>query len=273
MAYGADDTCGAEPYRTLAPVGTFVGLLLWLAPLTVLAMISPVVFVNASTVAANRGPRYRWRFIAGNAAVLVALGALAMGLLGAAVEEAALRQLSSRWVEGVLGLLLGLLSATLLRSLLADRDSPRAEAADDEGRIGTPSGAGRPATVLATGDPAALTGDTAPLPTVASLPRSMGGWGALGMITNLTTVSLYVAMAQRIGVTVLPWAVRIGVLAVVTALVLVPAWMPMLLASVLPGRVTVGPGVVRRISSWARGIACLASGIGAVYLVGQAVLG
>lgn len=253
-----------RPCRTLTPVGAFVGLLLWLAPLTVLAMISPVVFVNASTVAANRGPRQRWRFVAGNAAVLVVLGAVAMGLLGVAAEEMALRQLSSRWVDGVLGVLLGLLSATLLRGLLVDRAARRA---DHDAQVATTGDSMRPPTDLAQ-----LAGGPASLPTAASLPRSMGGWGALGMITNLTTLSLYVAMAQRIGVAALPLAVRIAVLAVVTALVLAPAWAPMLLASVLPGRAAVGPAVVRRISAGSRGLAFLASGIGSVYLVVQAVL-
>lgn len=253
-------------------MSTFGGLLLWLAPLTVLAMISPVVFVNASTVAAHRGPRYRWRFVAGNAAVLVVLGALAMGLLGVAVEEAALRQLSSRWVDGVLGVLLGLLSATLLRGLLADRRSRRAPAVDGVGPVtavlGPHGGAAAPPD-----DGVGLPTDPARLTAEASLPRSMGGWGALGMITNLTTISLYVAMAQRIGVADLPLLARISVLAVVTALVLAPAWVPMVLATVLPGRVAVGPGTVRRLSSWARGIAFVASGFGAVYLVMHAVLG
>ncbi|SDB95709.1 hypothetical protein GA0111570_111110 [Raineyella antarctica] len=225
-------------------MNAFASLVVWLAPLTVLAMISPVVFLNASTVAANRGPSYRWRFLAGNAVVLAVLGALAMGLLGVAAEQAALRELSSRWVDGALGALLGVLAASLLRGLLRDRARRKAHQVAGTTDVHTP----------------------------ASLPRSLGGWGALGMVTNLTTVSLYVAMAQRIGVAELPLAVRIVVLLVVTTLVLVPAWVPMVLAAALPGRTPMTPATLRRVSSWTRGFAFLASSFGAIYLVIHAVL-
>lgn len=217
---------------------TVAGLVLWLAPLTVLAMISPVVFLNAAAVAAGRGPGQRWRFVAGNAAVLVVLGALAMGLLGAAAEQLALRELSSRWVDGILAALLFVLATAFARGLLRDRARHQLPGAGD--------------------------GD-APRAEV-SLPRSLGGWGALGMITNLTTISLYVAMAQRIGVSGLPLAGQVIILAIVTVLVLLPAWVPMVLTSVLPGRFAVGPVARQRISSWTRGFALLASLSGALYL-------
>lgn len=218
---------------------TVAGLVLWLAPLTVLAMISPVVFLNAAAVAAGRGPGQRWRFVAGNAAVLVVLGALAMGLLGAAAEQLALRELSSRWVDAILAALLFVLATTFARGLLRDRKGWAV---------------------------AAQPGVEGARQVEVSLPRSLGGWGALGMITNLTTISLYVAMAQRIGVSGLPLAGQVIILAIVTVLVLLPAWVPMVLTSVLPGRFAVGPVARQRISSWTRGFALLASLSGALYL-------
>ena len=218
-------------------------LLVWLAPLTLLAMLSPVVLVNASTVALNRGPGYRWRFVAGNGAVLVVLGSLTMGLLGATASRLTVQELSSRWFEGVLGALLAVLAVVLLRGWQGDRQ------VQDR--------------------------DVAPLGPVpvsvppATLPRSAAGWGALGMASNLPTIALFVAMAQRIGVADLPWPGRIVVMALVTVLVL----LPIVLVTVTPGRAVLSPGLLRRISSTMRVVAIVASAAGAVYLLGHALLG
>lgn len=216
-------------------------LLLWLAPLTLLAMISPVVFLNASTVAAHRGPRGRWQFVAGNALVLIVLGTLSMGLLGVAAEQLAMRELSSRWVDWAMGGLLLLLAISLWRGILKDRARHRA-------------------------------GEVTTVQQQPSLPRSLGGWGALGMVTNLTTVALYVAMAQRIGVSAVSLALRIIVLLVVTVLVLLPAWAPMVLASLLPERATLSAATLRRLLSWTRGFSLIATLVGAVYLMVHAML-
>lgn len=220
---------------------SFAGLLLWLLPLTLLAMISPVMFLNASTVAANRGPADRWRFVAGNGAVLVVLGVLAMGLLGAALEQAT-EELFSRRVEAVLGVVMMFFSGALLRGLLADRDRQKA-------------------------------GEPAPVVTEPSLPRSLVGWGALSMITNLTTVALYLAMAQRIGASTLPLVVRIGLLAVVTALVLVPAWGPAVAANRVPAQRRMSERTLRRVSWWMRVGSFAASLAGALLLLWRGFVG
>ncbi len=81
--------------------------LLWNSiPLVVIAAISPIVFVNASRVTNEAGPAGGVRFAAGAAAVLLVLGAAAMGLVGAAATSLASRGLASRWVDAVLGVLL-----------------------------------------------------------------------------------------------------------------------------------------------------------------------
>ncbi|WOP19370.1 hypothetical protein [Raineyella sp. LH-20] len=218
------------------------GLLLWLLPLTVLAMISPVMFLNSSTVAASRGPADRWRFVAGNALVLVVLGALGMGLLGAALEEAATRELDSQRVEAALGLLMLVVAAALLRGLLMDRARQRA-------------------------------GHPAPVATEPHLPRSLVGWGALSMVTNLTTVPLYLAMAERIGASPIPVAVRIGLLAVVTVLVLAPAWGPVVAAERVPANRRLSERTLRRVSWWMRVGSFAASLAGAVLLLWRGLVG
>lgn len=241
----------------------FGGLVVWLVPLTLLAMISPVVFLNATTVATNAGAGYRWRFVGGNAFVLLALGTLAMGLFGAAAQQATVRELSSRWVDALLAGLLLVLAVTMIRGLRHDRARARAADAPDD----VPS-ATRP---TAAGPPAAAAAGAGAGP--ASLPRSPAGWGAIGMAANLPTIALYVAMATRIGVTDLPLPVRIGVLAIVTAMVLVPVWAPIVLATVAPGHAALGPQAVQRVSSWSRVFAAVASLAGAIYLAVRALTG
>ncbi|QGF23082.1 hypothetical protein [Raineyella fluvialis] len=218
------------------------GLLLWLLPLTVLAMISPVMFLNSSTVVAHRGRSDRWRFVAGNALVLVVLGALGMGLLGAALEEAAISELDSRRVELVLGVLLLIVSLVLLRGLLQDRARQRA-------------------------------GGPTPVVAEPHLPRSLVGWGAVSMATNLTTVPLYLAMAQRIGASPLPVAVRIGVLVAVTGLVLLPAWGPVVAADQVPARRRLQERTLRRVTWWMRVGSLVASLAGTVLLLWRGLAG
>ena len=224
-------------------------LLVWLAPLTMLAMLSPVVLVNASTVAASRDTSYRWRFVAGNGAVLVVLGSLTMGLLGATASRLTVRELSSRWFEGLLGVLLAVLAVSLLRGLQSDRQTSRQ-------RPDLPTPVTSHEAVVA-----------------ATLPRSAAGWGALGMASNLPTVALYVAMAQRIGVADLPWLARVAVMGVVTVLVLMPAWLPMVLVASGPERSALSPRTMRLASSAMRGVAVLGSAAGAAYLLANALLG
>lgn len=230
-------------------MSALAALLAWLVPLTVLAMLSPVVFVNASTVAASGDASYRWRFVAGNAAVLVLLGTLTMGLFGATASVLTVRELSSRWFEGVLGVLLAVLAVSLLRSLLHDRRRNGDVA-------GTGSTTVRPEAVVP-----------------VTLPRSAAGWGALGMAANLPTTALYVAMAQRVGVAELPWPLRVAVMAVVTVLVLLPAWLPTMLTALAPGRAVLSPRLMRRAAGTMRAVAVVASAAGAVYLLGHALLG
>ncbi len=220
------------------------GLVAWLIPLSLLAAISPVVFLNASTVVTHAGLRGGWRFLAGNVAVLVVLGTVGMGLLGATVAQQAEREFASRRIDVLLGVLLVVLAVSMVRG--PDRD--RHGSTSPEKPSAHPAGA----------EP--------------GLPRSLIGWGALGMATNLTTVPLYLAMAQRIGAADLPAGEGIALLATVTVAVLAPAWTPMAVRAVAPRRSRLSPQLRDRIAGWTtRGsvIACLA---GAFALFGRALL-
>lgn len=90
-------------------------LALSILPLTLLAAISPIVFLNASTVASNTGMRGAAQFVGGNLLVLGVIGAASMGLLGAAAASFTERELASRTVDALLALLLVGYGVRLLR--------------------------------------------------------------------------------------------------------------------------------------------------------------
>lgn len=200
-------------------------------PLTILAAVSPVIFLNASTVATNDGERGAMQFLAGNALVLAVLGGASMGLLGAAAADDAARALASRWVDAALALVLIGYAVKLIRT------PPK---------------------------PPPTTGQ-------AVVPsRGIFAWGVIGMLTNYTTLPLYLSVAQRLGASPLPAVVNVVYLLVATALVLTPAWLPALLFRVAPDLVVVSPRWEGRIARGTRTASIVACFIGATFLLWHA---
>lgn len=202
-------------------------LLVGLLPVVLLASISPVVTLNASTAVSTEGQRGGWRFVAGQAAVLLVIGSACVGMLGAAASDVAEREIASHTVDRMLGLALLLYGVWLAWKWWSARNTVH-------------DGAGRPTS------------------------RGMFGWGALGMATNFTSLPLYAAACQRIGASGLWWAVRVPLAAVVTACVLTPSWSPVLLARLRPGGGDVSPRTRARVARWtslASTLACLLGGV------------
>lgn len=212
-------------------VATAGAVALSVLPLTILAAVSPVIFLNASTVVTNDGGRGAIRFLAGNALVLVVLGGASMGLLGAAAAGDAARALASRWVDAALALVLIGYAVKLIRA--PHQPPPTA------GQVVRPS-------------------------------RGVFAWGVIGMLTNYTTLPLYLSVAQRLGASPLPAVVNVLYLLVATALVLAPAWLPALLLRVAPGLVAVSPRWEGRIARGTRTASIVACFIGATFLLWHA---
>lgn len=196
---------------------TVGGLFGHVLPLVLVAAVSPVMFVNASRITLARDAAAGVRFAAGAGSVLVVLGVTAMGVMGAAVTALVERELASRWVDGVLALvLIGYGVGQLARHYSPSPSQP------EPGSPGSSPG--------------------------AASTRGVFAAGALGMATNFTSIPLFVSAAQQLSTVQAGLWVRILLLAVASWLVLTPAWLPPVLAKTAHGTglgIGSGSGIAR----------------------------
>lgn len=164
-------------------------------PLALLAAVSPVMLLNASRATHEGGRAGGVRFALGALLVLLGLGVVGMGLMGAATSALVERELASKSVDAVLALLL---IAWGVKQLVAGRTQPQAKAATPASEHG----------VLAT--------------------------GALGMATNFTTIPLFMSVAQRLGASGEPLWGQLILLLVAAVIVATPAWLPLAIVTVRP---------------------------------------
>lgn len=213
-------------------------LLLFVLPVSLLAAVSPIVFLNASTVLTNFGQRGARQFLGGNALVLSFIGLVTLGVLGEGIAALAEDELASRIVEVILGALLFGYGVVLWRSYLRSRapESPEQDQLHHARRHG------------------------------------LFAFGMLGMATNYTTLPLYVAAGQRIGVAPIGLVWRVLLLALVTVIVLAPAWLPMMAVRVSPGGGRLSPKTRSRIASGTRLATIIACFVGGTLLMLRAVL-
>jgi len=228
------------------------GLVLAIAPLTVLAAVSPVIFLNASTVASNGGRDALARFAGGNLFVLVVVGASSMGLLGAQAAGLAARELASRAANITLATVLLGYGAWLVVGYRRRHSGRRA---------------GAPIPAPAPPEPAPPAAPTASRP----VARGLFGWGVIGMATNVTTLPLLVSVSQRIGLAQVAAVLKVLVLAVVLAVVLTPAWLPGLFLAVAPDRVEVSQSARLGVARWTTLASIAACALGGAFLIWRAV--
>lgn len=214
------------------------GLLTFVLPLAVLAAISPIVFLNASTVATNYGRPGAGRFLIGNAVVLILIGVPSLGLLGDAAASFTRRELASQLVDGVLGLVLLAYGGWLWHARVRAKRAPTSERAQV-------SEAAR---------------------------RGLIAWGALGMATNFTTLPLYLSICAHLGASDLNAFEQATILAVAIFVILAPAWIPLLLLRIAPTRTHVSERARERVASGTRIASIAACIIGGALLVAHAAL-
>ncbi len=205
-------------------------------PLVLLAAVSPVLFLNASRVVESAGAKAGAFFAAGAACCLLALGVPAMGLMGAATSQKITAELTSRGVDLVLAaVLIGYGVQQLVKSRRPHSPSKT-------------SGAGQDAALPKDG-------------------RGLFAAGLLGMITNFTTLPLFLSVAQRLGAVSIDWALRSLLLIVVIAIVVTPTWLPMLLHAITPAKSGLSPQLRARIQRATQQIS-----IGACFLGGAVII-
>lgn len=208
--------------------------------LVLLAAVSPVLFLNASRVVESAGPKAGGYFAAGAAFCLLALGVPAMGLMGAATSQEITTDLTSRGVDLVLALVL---IAYGIRQLVWSRRSP-------------------------------VSSDGSGTHQDAALPRNGRGLfaaGLLGMITNFTTLPLFLSVAQRIGAVSIGWPGRGLLLLVVILVVVTPTWLPIVVHAVAPARSGLSPRLRRRIQQATQQISIGACFLGGVLIIWHVV--
>lgn len=99
----------------MAPMSPLLALLATVVPLSLLAAASPVIFLNSATFVLRGQRSSAWGYLTGNALVLLPIGIAAAGLLGAATATQLDRDIASRTVDAVLGLVLLGYGAWLVR--------------------------------------------------------------------------------------------------------------------------------------------------------------
>ena len=205
-------------------------------PLVLIAAVSPVLFLNASRVVEAAGISAGLFFAGGAVLCLVALGIPTMGLMGAATSQLLAADLASRGVDLTLALVLIAYGAWQVVRSRRDR---------------TAAGASR-----GTKDDALPTGG-----------RALFAAGLLGMLTNFTTLPLYLSVAQRIGTVAVPWWARPLLLVSVIVVVAAPVWLPVVLRAVAPEHSGLRPETRRRIQTATQRIS-----IGACFLGGAVII-
>jgi hypothetical protein len=233
----ADHGCGwpspVGPYDSPVTVATFLAHSL---PLVLIAAVSPVLFLNASRVVEAAGISAGLYFGGGAVLCLIALGVPTLGLMGATTSQLLAADLASRGVDLALALVLIAYGAwQVLRS------HRHRGAAGDSSEIR---------------DHALPTGG-----------RALFAAGLLGMITNFTTLPLFLSVAQRIGTVTVPWWAKALLLAMVVIVVATPVWLPVGLGAVVPAHAGLRPETRRKIQTATQRVS-----IGACFLGGAVII-
>jgi hypothetical protein len=221
------------PYDSPVTLTTFLAHSL---PLVLIAAVSPVLFLNASRVVGAAGIAAGLFFASGAVLCLLAFGIPAMGLMGAATSQRVAADLASRSVDLTLAVVLIAYGAWQVAR------SRRHSTATDASR-------GNKDAALPTGG------------------RALFAAGLLGMLTNFTSLPLYLSVAQRIGTVTAPWWTRALLLVLVIVIVAAPVWLPVGLRAVAPAHSGLRPETRRRIQTTTQWVS-----IGACFLGGAVII-
>jgi hypothetical protein len=202
-------------------------------PLVLIAAVSPVLFLNASRVVEAAGISAGLCFAGGAVLCLVAVGIPTMGLMGgAAASRLVAAGVASRGVDLTLALVLVTHGAWQVARSRRDRTATGASPGNKDDAL--PTGG-----------------------------RALFAAGLLGMLTNFTTLPLYLSVSQRIGSVVAPWWARALLLALVVVVVAAPVWLPVGLKAVAPERSRIKPetrGRIQTATQWISIGACFVGG-------------
>jgi len=205
-------------------------------PLVLIAAVSPVLFLNASRVVEAAGISAGLYFGGGAVLCLIALGVPTLGLMGATTSQRLAADLASRGVD--LALALVLIAYGAWQVVRSHRHRSAAGDSSETKDHALPAGG-----------------------------RALFAAGLLGMITNFTTLPLYLSVAQRIGTVTVPWWAKALLLVMVVIVVATPVWLPVGLRAVVPAHSGLRPETRRKIQTATQRIS-----IGACFLGGAVII-
>jgi len=205
-------------------------------PLVLIAAVSPVLFLNASRVVEAAGTSAGLYFGGGAVLCLIALGVPTLGLMGATTSQRLAADLASRGVD--LALALVLIAYGAWQVVRSHRHRSAAGDSSETKDHALPAGG-----------------------------RALFAAGLLGMITNFTTLPLYLSVAQRIGTVTVPWWAKALLLVMVVIVVATPVWLPVGLRAVVPAHSGLRPETRRKIQTATQRIS-----IGACFLGGAVII-
>jgi hypothetical protein len=93
------------------------------------------------------------------------------------------------------------------------------------------------------------------------------------MLTNFTTLPLYLSVAQRIGSVAARWWARAVLLVLVVVVVAAPVWLPVGLRAVAPERSGIRPETRRRIQTATQRISIGACFVGGALIIWHVLKG
>jgi threonine/homoserine/homoserine lactone efflux protein len=211
-------------------------------PLVLIAAVSPVLFLNGSRVVEAAGISAGLCFAGGAVLCLVALGIPTMGLMGAATSQLLATDLASRGVDLTLALVLIAYGAWQVARSRRDRTATSASRGNKDDAL--PTGG-----------------------------RALFAAGLLGMLTNFTTLPLYLSVAQRIGTVAAAWWAQALLLVLVVVVVAAPAWLPVGLRAIAPEHSRIRPETRGRIQTATQRISIGACFVGGVLIIWHVLRG
>ena len=204
-------------------------LLALVIPLSVVSALSPMMLIHSSTLVMQLGRKAGFLYFAGQATILIAIAPAGLSVMGNIAATWVEREIASKQINVVLGVLLFVFAAYLIiRTLRQARRNPEHKQ--------------RPVLVPAKG---------------AYL------FGLLNAASDYTGIIVFAAIAQRTGAAQIGLISKILIVALCAAIILIPAWLP-LIASRLPryDRLVqrIG-GVLSRVAVWGTVLSSLVGGI------------
>lgn len=176
---------------------TLVGLLAWVLPLSLVSALSPMMFLQSSALMVQRGADAALKYCLGQGTILAVIAPIGIGVMGNIAETWVEREIASKRVSAVLGLLLFAFAAWVIgRSGVRRRKRP-------------------------------------PGTSAFTFPdRGPYLFGLLNGASDYAGIIVFGAIAQRTGAAEIAWYAKIVVVLSSAVIILIPAWLPVLLARV-----------------------------------------